>query len=109
MRKVSLFILLFLLGTVNIFAQKSESSCEENSNKELVCSEEVLAVIKREKEKLPDLPTKKKIKKIEVTEAPKIPPSAPEGKPESDDDGGLDEYSDDDYYGDDYYDEDYYR
>lgn len=108
MGKVSLFILLFLFGTVNVFALQSESSCEENSMKELVCSEEVLAVIKREQGKLPNLPKKHKIKNVEVTEAPKTSPPMPEQKPESDDGVGSEEYSNDDYYDDDYYD-DYYR
>ena len=95
-----------MLGTVNINAQKSEESCEENSNKELVCSDEVLEVIKREQGTVPNLPTKHKIDNLEVTKAPLAPPPGPEGKPKGDGDGSLDEYSDDEYY-DEYY-EDYY-
>jgi len=129
----SLLILLFLIGTAIAFGPKSESSCEENSNKELVCSEEVLEIIKKENPEHKQ-PAKKKIANIETTAAPPERPERPEsperpeiperpenpGKPENSGkpegpanpegpvDGG-DEYEyGDEYYDDEYYDEEYY-
>ena len=117
MRK-SFLILLFLIGTAVAFGPKSDSSCEENSNKELVCSDEVLEIIKKENPGVKP-PPKKKIAEMETTaapperpEKPERPegpvgpegPAGPEGPVEGGDEYG-DEYYDDEYYDDEYYDE----
>lgn len=94
MRKLFL-IFLFLVGTSVAFGSKSESSCEENANKELVCSEEVIEIIKKENPNAQP-PPKKKVAAIETTAAPPEMPERPE----------LPEHPEVDYeYYDEYYDE----
>lgn len=103
MGNLSLYILLFLLGTVIVSADKSASSCEENNNKELVCSREVLEAIQREQKGLPPLPKSHKVADFEVTKAP---PGAPVKEASEETGGGGDEeYEEGDYYDEDEYDE----
>lgn len=97
MGKISLFILLFLVGIVTVTCDES-SSCEEGNNKQLVCSEEVLEAIKREQAGLPPLPPKNKIKHFETTAAPEGAPEAPTNDEVEEPDAGGDEYEDGEYY-----------
>jgi len=87
-------ILLFLIGSVTALGSHSESSCEEQSQHELVCSDEVREVIRKEHPDLHIPKPKKKIADIETTPAP---PERPE-EPEKPVDGGEYDYQ----YADDY-------
>lgn len=96
MGRFSLLILLFLVGIVTVSC-KSASSCEEGNNKELVCSEEVVAAIKREEQGLPPLNPKHKVKEFETTAAPAGAPEAASEEEAVPADGG-EEYEDGEYY-----------
>ncbi|KAL7013763.1 hypothetical protein ACKWTF_015569 [Chironomus riparius] len=106
----SFLILLFLIGAVTAFGDHSESSCEEQSEHELVCSEEIMDKVKKEHPDMFPPPPKKKIAAMETTATPPERPERPEG-PEGPVDGGdeyYDEYYDEEYYDDEYYDDEYY-
>jgi hypothetical protein len=78
--------------------RRSEPSCSEETKNELVCSEEVLAAIKREQDGLPPLPPPPPpVTEAPVTGAPVTEAPGEEGGAEGDDE----EY----YYDDEYYDE----
>jgi len=86
-------ILLFLIGSVTALGSHSESSCEEQSQRELVCSDEVLDVIRKENPDMHIPKLKKKIADIETTPAP---PERPENPEEPVEGGEYDyQYSDD--------------
>lgn len=105
MRKYSLLILL--LSLVAVLAQKSEPSCEEDHNEELLCSEEVIEAIKREEAGLP--PVERKNKTLGLEEPP---PNAGKKNDTAVDDEYEYYYDDeyyDEYYSDEYYSDEYYE
>lgn len=96
MVKLPIFTLLLLLGTVGIFADISSPSCEEGNNKELVCSQEVLAAINREQQRQSYLSPKNMMKELEITAAPLKTTLPPEENVGIYDDGEY--YDEGEYY-----------
>jgi hypothetical protein len=102
--KIALLVLLLSAVALGAFGhaigggqdreRQSEPSCSEENRNELVCSEEVLAAIKRETEQGPQTPPA-------VTDAP-APQSSVAPGAEAPEEGGLGE---DEYYYDEYYDD----
>jgi hypothetical protein len=99
--KIALLLLLLYVAAVTVSGHairgkdagdggQSEPSCSDEAKNDLVCSEEVLAAIKREEQGLPPLPPKAPVK-------PERPATSEQPEAGTGDDGL--------YYDDEYYDE----